>query len=164
MQDLQIINAMRFIPAYAGNASAPRDSEAGRPVHPRIRGERRLIQSASAALTGSSPHTRGTRLGFPVCLRFQRFIPAYAGNAHSRFRKYGCEQVHPRIRGERSRNSAAPMLVGGSSPHTRGTLRMTILRSGIALVHPRIRGERLPPYISSRSVRGSSPHTRGTRC
>ena len=51
----------RFIPAYAGNASAPQQRGCPGSVHPRIRGERPSVLSAGPSPYGSSPHTRGTR-------------------------------------------------------------------------------------------------------
>ena len=49
-----------FIPAYAGNARLGPSPWQGRTVHPRIRGERSASARASAPVSGSSPHTRGT--------------------------------------------------------------------------------------------------------
>ena len=51
------------------------------PVHPRIRGERTMLDSGLARVIGSSPHTRGTRVGEALSVVHERFIPAYAGNA-----------------------------------------------------------------------------------
>ena len=71
----------RFIPAYAGNARMGGTARPPRTVHPRIRGERRMLSENDSVSSGSSPHTRGTlRDGDALCLDF-RFIPAYAGNA-----------------------------------------------------------------------------------
>ena len=53
----------RFIPAYAGNASWPRNSSTALTVHPRIRGERYKMVGETLKFDGSSPHTRGTLLG-----------------------------------------------------------------------------------------------------
>ena len=50
----------RFIPAYAGNARAPRWPTWPNTVHPRIRGERFVAVTGCVAILGSSPHTRGT--------------------------------------------------------------------------------------------------------
>ena len=72
---------VRFIPAYAGNASASRWQQSCPTVHPRIRGERTGAARGNLIAGGSSPHTRGThwcRMGWRS---FRRFIPAYAGNA-----------------------------------------------------------------------------------
>ena len=131
-------------------------------VHPRIRGERRY-----RIIRGS---------------RWTRFIPAYAGNAYRRRYPTKIHAVHPRIRGERPTLAARALYCSGSSPHTRGTRRFTmILATGqrfipayagnaslstnsvlAVTVHPRIRGDRKRPTELLRTVLGSSPHTRGT--
>ena len=50
----------RFIPACAGNAGRPGLSGRSRPVHPRMRGERRGPGRSGCQKSGSSPHARGT--------------------------------------------------------------------------------------------------------
>ncbi len=52
----------RFIPACAGNATARGASGAGRPVHPRVCGERVVGVRFDCAGLGSSPRVRGTLL------------------------------------------------------------------------------------------------------
>ena len=52
----------RFIPAFAGNATARRASAQGGSVHPRVCGERRVSISTSGRICGSSPRLRGTHL------------------------------------------------------------------------------------------------------
>ena len=135
-------------------------------------------------MVGSSPHTRGTQ-------------------APARKVRHGVWD-HPRIRGEHIgeawhvplKHGIIPAYAGnteayynstvkgmGSSPHTRGTLRISARSGGRSGDHPRIRGEHVHP-IRSPDVRfgiipayagntivtskmtsselGSSPHTRGT--
>ena len=112
----------RFIPAYAGNASAISRLARSDSVHPRIRGER-LAQSGDPDYKfGSSPHTRGTHVRSHRYALPLRFIPAYAGNAWVRYIWTRTRPVHPRIRGERSLGSLVTRRAYGSSPHTRGTL------------------------------------------
>ena len=121
---LEKLVLLRFIPAYAGNASAP--GFRGRPssVHPRIRGERASTRLMAHTVPGSSPHTRGT-LRVPCCRRWHiRFIPAYAGNAHFCTCWHIACPVYPRIRGERRAEVVAVLDAEGSSPHTRGTLNV----------------------------------------
>ena len=172
----------RFIPAYAGNAPGCRPWPGGRPVHPRIRGERISSSESFSRMAGSSPHTRGTLVDLgDICLG-DRFIPAYAGNAALILTGVAVIAVHPRIRGERGISCSPSFGGSGSSPHTRGTRalacagghrqRFIPAYAGNAgpmattdrpvAVHPRIRGERV--LMAARDVRknGSSPHTRGT--
>ena len=153
----------RFIPAYAGNARCLCSQRTPAPVHPRIRGERRVRRPAADLCGGSSPHTRGTPRPRTRCTMAFRFIPAYAGNAQMPGPISRPHAVHPRIRGERSPPRTASMPHFGSSPHTRGTLPFPHCHFFISSVHPRIRGERWRSQMLSGKVIGSSPHTRGTR-
>ena len=90
----------RFIPAYAGNATAWPDRRPLRTVHPRIRGERSHEWAPNRVSAGSSPHTRGTlEVGWQNH-HTGRFIPAYAGNASTSLHRRVSAAVHPRIRGE----------------------------------------------------------------
>ena len=152
----------RFIPAYAGNARAPRWPTWPNTVHPRIRGERFVAVTGCVAILGSSPHTRGTPRQPAARGRETRFIPAYAGNATRSSLSPLNISVHPRIRGERPSTSSLGSRNAGSSPHARGTLffihfRLFAFRfipacAGNATrpirsivmppVHPRMRGER----------------------
>ena len=152
----------RFIPACAGNAASCRTSSAGRPVHPRVRGERPVNVNTAVNGGGSSPRARGTRWGRFFPLSLMRFIPACAGNATWRLSATPCRTVHPRVRGERRYRPARGLDTIGSSPRARGTqTRLDFLASimrfipacaGNAFVnnrsyesvavHPRVRGER----------------------
>ena len=151
-------------------------------VHPRMRGERGLDQPGGFPLGGSSPHARGTLAKFAGAYCRSRFIPACAGNARSRQKACCPAPVHPRMRGERFRSSCVWFVLGGSSPHARGTQPLTNeanhenrfipacagnatgsrWHSGCTAVHPRMRGERMATCIGSCRKFGSSPHARGT--
>ena len=112
----------RFIPACAGNATTWVSPASVRPVHPRMRGERRHRCGQHRLKTGSSPHARGTLIR-PVQERpCGRFIPACAGNARCIRARTRGSAVHPRMRGERIHRLQTPILGVGSSPHARGTL------------------------------------------
>ena len=114
------------------------------------------------ASSGSSPHTRGTRVWRIANILKLRFIPAYAGNALTPPTDCTRPGVHPRIRGERaSRNPPLPCPLG-SSPHTRGTPPPLHAGPACSAVHPRIRGERVLRLAEIDRQAGSSPHTRGT--
>jgi len=95
------LRSLRFIPARAGNAIsdlAPIDLLM---VHPRACGERGNMGKLHHAIRGSSPRVRGTH-GRRVASRQDcGFIPARAGNAHSRPVLPARNTVHPRACGER---------------------------------------------------------------
>ena len=133
---------------------------------------------------GSSPHTRGapgtTVWGDPE----ERIIPAYAGSTVTTCGRTRSRGDHPRIRGEHGPGRRRRRLAWGSSPHTRGALRVgqgvgdalriipayagsTGLPAGVDHAlgdHPRIRGEHRPARCLTRCRPGSSPHTRGALC
>src|SRR5690606_2223066 len=72
-------------------------------------------------MTGSSPHTRGTRPQRGEGIAAERFIPAHAGNAPRSLIAGIDRTVHPRTRGERGLMWGVGFILAGSSPHTRGT-------------------------------------------
>ena len=172
----------RFIPAHAGNTSRSLRASGAPAVHPRTRGEHGAGRLPRRSGHGSSPHTRGT-LGVGVAVGLvDRFIPAHAGNTACEAARASERAVHPRTRGEHSFDSIELRINSGSSPHTRGTLRLRFPPSGSirfipahagntsspplpprgSSVHPRTRGEHLEWRDNGVRYDGSSPHTRGT--
>ena len=115
------LGALRFIPAYAGNAETRTGGPSTGSVHPRIRGERSSAGTPHTLHLGSSPHTRGTPKEGADGEVIPRFIPAYAGNAVWQNAVPTRPTVHPRIRGERALYNTSRACTYGSSPHTRGT-------------------------------------------
>ena len=112
---------VRFIPAWAGNASSAQPVACARAVHPRVGGERYSQGYEERPPTGSSPRGRGTLSAEGGCLPLHRFIPAWAGNARRR-RSIGCRaSVHPRVGGERGVMNSSTRAWIGSSPRGRGT-------------------------------------------
>ena len=132
---------------------------------------------------GSSPLTRGTRIDSGQNDRFNRFIPAYAGNSAQGKARNLLRSVHPRLRGELAVVTAQRIVKSGSSPLTRGT---QFFRRSVCVidrfipayagnsndhfrplrnfeVHPRLRGELEDFTVTKSGCRGSSPLTRGTR-
>ncbi len=111
----------RFIPARAGNTAAYRLRSCSVSVHPRTRGEHPVGAAQPQSSAGSSPHARGTLLMLSGVRFIDRFIPARAGNTHTRAVKLRKNTVHPRTRGEHSDTDIIAELKSGSSPHARGT-------------------------------------------
>ncbi len=158
---VESVRRTRFIPAYAGNSPMPIGSGAVSAVHPRLRGELSLLLIKKIDRNGSSPLTRGTHQLRPRSKRNRRFIPAYAGNSHASSRLSSLNSVHPRLRGELITFLISENTIVGSSPLTRGTLKLfsrekiyrrfipayagnsstSHITKGDSSVHPRLRGE-----------------------
>ena len=111
----------RFIPARAGNTSAPSPTLWRRSVHPRSRGEHARRVRRSQEEIGSSPLARGTHLQALSVRTEGRFIPARAGNTRARAPIPNRRTVHPRSRGEHLLMVTRGLPETGSSPLARGT-------------------------------------------
>ena len=134
-------DGMRIIPAYAGSTRAPLLREAAHQDHPRIRGEHSKFRGVSFHFVGSSPHTRGALPIGDWNSVTGGIIPAYAGSTVISLTLPRRRADHPRIRGEHALDPAARSGGRGSSPHTRGALRL----------HRRHRARRgiIPAYAGS---------------
>ncbi|AFJ48129.1 hypothetical protein EBL_c30590 [Shimwellia blattae DSM 4481 = NBRC 105725] len=71
---------LRFIPAGAGNTSSQHQTNSGKPVYPRWRGEHICRESLHVFYFGLSPLARGTHPVAVISAVVARFIPAGAGN------------------------------------------------------------------------------------
>ena len=175
--------ALRFIPACAGNASSCLLATTRTPVHPRVCGERLQREFGDYPSGGSSPRVRGTR---PASRRISlptRFIPACAGNALPKCRQPRQPTVHPRVCGERERGRTQclngrrfiPACAGnaqtlfsprlgflGSSPRVRGTPDNAQGPPGQHRFIPACAGNALTGLGASDALAGSSPRVRGT--
>ena len=114
------IKKVWFIPAHAGNTRLSGKWAHRAEVHPRSRGEYRLLMPLILTSVGSSPLTRGIQwLGFDGS-RTHGFIPAHAGNTPLFPLLTNLNQVHPRSRGEYPIEHLSQKRSLGSSPLTRG--------------------------------------------
>ena len=111
----------RFIPACAGNSDQWNMERIDYSVHPRMCGEQFCCGIGVNKPSGSSPHVRGTGLGYWQGRAWLRFIPACAGNRSSIVSADRTPPVHPRMCGEQCPAIYYALPVGGSSPHVRGT-------------------------------------------
>ena len=138
--------------------------------------------SSPTSRIGSPPRVRGTLQPDPLLGEDRRFIPARAGNAHSRCVPRRARPVHPRACGERALLDDDGRPQAGSSPRVRGTRRCRCCRpparrfiparAGNAIargswdrlrpVHPRACGERSSVLMFPSRRGGSSPRVRGT--
>ena len=131
----------RIIPAYAGSTIKLVTESTMYWDHPRIRGEHADQVAKTKFGKGSSPHTRGALAGASPTPWSRGIIPAYAGSTRAAAPRITRIEDHPRIRGEHPSSEFETYHDGGSSPHTRGALKMTIR----AFLNARI----IPAYAGS---------------
>ena len=178
------IQRLRFIPACAGNASAPRSAQLLRAVHPRLCGERMLTPGDQQMGDGSSPRVRGTLL-LASCREAPRTVhPRVCGEralasiscidmVGSSPRVRGTPvctciarreiSVHPRVCGERARVHRSPMGERRFIPACAGNATAPAEVRYMPTVHPRVCGERIRKMLPCPNLNGSSPRVRGTR-
>ena len=170
-----------LIPAHAGKTCGPGSRRARLGAHPRSRGENIVSTPCISERPGSSPLTRGK-----LATRTQRtcrvwLIPAHAGKTSSSTPPAPFWWAHPRSRGENLRAWPDVGTQMGSSPLTRGKLRVGVILSVIGGLipahagktnfpasmviklgaHPRSRGENVGRHRRAQWRWGSSPLTRG---
>ncbi len=172
-----------LIPGYAGRTSYATPCGPRPGAHPRLRGEDPQHPRARRPPLGSSPATRGGLLDPVVHRNFEGLIPGYAGRTAEPIGAGRGRRAHPRLRGEDTMTTPTAELAAGSSPATRGGLRLgagQVLVGGlipgyagrtssprasraVPAAHPRLRGEDLRVRVHAGIGRGSSPATRGGR-
>ena len=173
-----------IIPALAGNTTPPPGSWSPARDHPRSRGEYFDFEGVGMRNFGSSPLSRGIRLGSILRSSAVRIIPALAGNTAPASRARRSQQDHPRSRGEYPLEADLPCGYKGSSPLSRGIhAAMAALSEEAGIIpalagntagvcqlstgtwdHPRSRGEYTPFPESKPLWQGSSPLSRGIQC
>ena len=110
----------RLIPAHAGKTAPVTWILRPRWAHPRSRGENTPEEREYFAASGSSPLTRGKRLGGLVHGVDSGLIPAHAGKTSPTPHPAHALAAHPRSRGENVPSVNHPVNRWGSSPLTRG--------------------------------------------
>ena len=153
--------AVRIIPAYAGNTYAHLFALSCHRDHPRVCGEHDAGNPLVRGTRGSSPRMRGTLSAYPPRSSLSGIIPAYAGNTLIIRCISMLSRDHPRVCGEHMVVHRCGRLSMGSSPRMRGTpqsptafgkphgiipayagnTRMYVRFSPFAWDHPRVCGE-----------------------
>ena len=113
-----------LIPAHAGKTRRWARPRRWSRAHPRSRGENRFSVSAGSTLAGSSPLTRGKPRKRGPCERQEGLIPAHAGKTRPWRPVTRPTRAHPRSRGENCKRCETMLRRLGSSPLTRGKLRL----------------------------------------
>ena len=180
---VQVVDHQRLIPAHAGKTLRRQRGRFRARAHPRSRGENLRSRRRKWTILGSSPLTRGKRVGGVERGGNMGLIPAHAGKTVEPGRRIRQLGAHPRSRGENAAAGAVAGRRGGSSPLTRGKQlprQCDDLHQGLipahagktlplprlvtpAGAHPRSRGENRGRKTATQPVWGSSPLTRGKR-
>ncbi len=116
-----------IIPAHAGNTADDLSALGTGQDHPRTCGEHFRYLAGLASSLGSSPHMRGTRTRWRYAKSAARIIPAHAGNTIANINRDAADEDHPRTCGEHTPDAWSSRKMSGSSPHMRGTLKLTHL-------------------------------------
>ena len=150
--------------------------------HPRVCGEQLLDNLVYLLTIGSPPRVRGTGKYRKAGRNRMRITPACAGNSDpEEFADIPMED-HPRVCGEQCPHSVRQLLIVGSPPRVRGTVRYTIYRYHTVRItpacagnsqrqsdiedwrrdHPRVCGEQNSFMLPAEIDTGSPPRVRGT--
>ena len=132
-------------------------------VHPRACGEHTRIRQWAVSSRGSSPRLRGTLERCFLEVKFQRFIPAPAGNTQSMSSGWASQSVHPRACGEHTVSLTLTLGYSGSSPRLRGTLRGAGAEYIPFRFIPAPAGNTSSATLRAPPTGGSSPRLRGTQ-
>ncbi len=179
----QVPGTRGIIPALAGNTGKVCGTESSPSDHPRSRGEYNAGPKFAKGPIGSSPLSRGIRVGPDPYRSRRRIIPALAGNTEFSGDDDHLQGDHPRSRGEYAEHPAGGDCGEGSSPLSRGIhVRYVAEVGGVRIIpalagntsnspaatpapsdHPRSRGEYLLPEPLFLAGEGSSPLSRGIR-
>ena len=110
----------RITPACAGKrpSLAPVPGACG--DHPRVCGEKAYSLVINGSEWGSPPRVRGKASGWPAVRSKPRITPACAGKRGRGRRTFECLWDHPRVCGEKAKNTATTMAMTGSPPRVRG--------------------------------------------
>ncbi len=116
------VSGCRFIPAGAGNTTAPSILFSAVAVHPCRRREHPARFRQALLRSGSSLQAQGTLVAGEVYKRVNRFIPAGAGNTKPRALSAPSRAVHPCRRREHAGSEGHGLRPPGSSLQAQGTL------------------------------------------
>ena len=125
-----------IIPAHAGFTRPGGGRHPDGADHPRTRGVYRDFTSSMLVSRGSSPHTRGLRVGGQGVGAPARIIPAHAGFTFRLSRNSTFHPDHPRTRGVYARCFGVLVDDLGSSPHTRGLRPVALEEVGDGRIIP----------------------------
>ena len=153
--------AVGITPAYAGKSRKHIIGRTFHRDHPRICGEKGVIQIAFKLFVGSPPHMRGKVAVILYLPPSFRITPAYAGKRTPTARRTHRWEDHPRICGEKHVHLMIAVNSRGSPPHMRGKVIKRDRICALERITPAYAGKSL--YAGSLDLcgNGSPPHMRG---
>ena len=106
---------------------------------------------------------RGKGFGGVGSIAFFRFIPAYAGKRPPQTLRAICNEIHPRVCGEKNGTESISQGKADSSPHMRGKVPGHPLPTPLRKIHPRVCGEKCCVYSIQSHNRRFIPAYAGKR-
>ena len=149
--------------------------------HPRMGGEKMVLQVHFLLVRGSPPHGRGKVRWISIAAACAGITPAWAGKSAGNLQICCRIRDHPRMGGEKFLFHCVFLSVLGSPPHGRGKVSVSCVyvttigitpawagKSSLPLTressyrdHPRMGGEKLAVEDTNHNYQGSPPHGRG---
>ena len=115
-------------PAYAGKSPAVSRSFSLSRDHPRLCGEKVILNRFTAFTIGSPPPMRGKVVHSQLRVIVFRITPAYAGKRQRKHVRHAKPWDHPRLCGEKTVKSHRACQAVGSPPPMRGKDRQHVLQ------------------------------------
>ena len=136
------ISAGGITPAYAGKRQNHIVGFHLQKDHPRLCGEKPVVQYKKAEILGSPPPMRGKVSIFSPPNYNTRITPAYAGKSFSaEYAPHSCRD-HPRLCGEKIQEEADRQGITGSPPPMRGKVNQKQLSIDANGITPAYAGKR----------------------
>ena len=154
---------LRITPACAGKTIADGTDRCTMWDHPRMRGEDEDVPARAGRRDGSPPHARGRQGPNQTHCRSPRITPACAGKTSTSVGVTPRNTDHPRMRGEDGLTAWPGGRVGGSPPHARGRLGVSLDHSPATRITPACAGK-TRRGVGKAGLRGDHPRMRGEDC
>ena len=133
--------AIGITPAYAGKSLFCTCIQMCSEDHPRLCGEKSMVEAILCFLSGSPPPMRGKDQPAPRQPCLFRITPAYAGKSHVFVRYEMFYRDHPRLCGEKMDFFAVAALYPGSPPPMRGKAIRKYWELGMPRITPAYAGK-----------------------
>ena len=114
----------RITPAYAGKSYLIGTGLSDTKDHPRVCGEKTVLDLSRLVEQGSPPRMRGKEVVFIDSYLVSRITPAYAGKRFDPIHRITFQRDHPRVCGEKITGGNLLPVNKGSPPRMRGKEEM----------------------------------------